>query len=154
MNLNSKLALHVQVPPLFGCDTCRCDRLPLTVTKKLQRVGMAARLGLPEIADSTPAQQRLFEATCPPGHSSPQQPVPCAPVSLDAGASHDPFMKNSSKHVPCESTVHLKAIHRAENTYRAKFFLTPARIKFIERWLLQQCEEPFVLRLCLSSTSA
>lgn len=58
----------------------------MTVTKKLQRVGMAGRLGLPEIADSTPAQQRLFEATCPAGHSSPQQTVPCAPVAIAAGA--------------------------------------------------------------------
>lgn len=58
----------------------------MTVTKKLQRVGMAGRLGLPEIADATPAQQRLFEATCPAGHSSPQQTVPCAPVAIAAGA--------------------------------------------------------------------
>ncbi|BDA51313.1 probable peroxisomal-coenzyme A synthetase at N-terminal half [Coccomyxa sp. Obi] len=71
-------------PSKWPQDIIYMDRLPLTVTKKLQRVGMAGRLGLPEIADSTSAQQRLFEATCPPGHSSPQQPVPCTPVSLDS----------------------------------------------------------------------
>lgn len=60
-------------------------RLPLTVTKKLQRVGMAGRLGLPEIADATPPVQRLFEATCPAGPSSPQQVIPCAPINIDVG---------------------------------------------------------------------
>ena len=81
--------------PLILC------RIPLTATNKIQRVGMAQRLGLPEMTDRMPAQACLFEATCPPGPSQPQQKIPCSLVPIKTGQLQPCACLHSLVPFPC-----------------------------------------------------
>jgi hypothetical protein len=59
-----------------------CQLAPLQPTRQIQRVHMSKRLGLPELTDTTPDLDRLFEADCPPKGAPVQQPIPCRKVDL------------------------------------------------------------------------
>lgn len=51
-------------------------------TAQVQRVNMSKRLGLPELSDSTPALERIFEAACPAKGTPVQNSIICRQVDI------------------------------------------------------------------------
>ena len=59
------------------------DELPKGQANKVQRIGLAQRLGLGALVDKDSQMKRMFEARCPPHGSSLQVPVDKQPICLD-----------------------------------------------------------------------
>lgn len=74
-----------------------------TNNNKILRIKLADRLGLPEIADSTPQQERHYVATSPPNNTPLSKPIDCDPLEVSneplASACQDIIPKNIEFHI-------------------------------------------------------
>lgn len=74
-------------PPKWPAAVVYTVALPVSSARKVVRIGMAERLGLPELTDDTPDSAVHFEVTAlPDPREGNKAPIGCAPVPLDLAA--------------------------------------------------------------------